>query len=147
MSPCTFRTVFHRRVVVSTALLSSTSCSRFGQNLLEQEHQTTIRTAENWMQHAYRTCCSNYRCSRFITAVEIEGDTATCTSCAISTCTVCKGAGHVGECPHDTALHAVVDLANTENWQRYYRCRSIVQLEVGCNHITYVQPLSSPNIN
>jgi hypothetical protein len=84
-----------------------------------------------------RTYCSSSRCSRFIRADEIEGDTATCTSCGTTTCTVCKAAGHVGECPHDTALHAVVDLANTENWQRCYSCRSIVQLEVGCNHITY----------
>lgn len=84
-----------------------------------------------------RTYCSSSRCSRFIRADEIEGDIATCTICGTTTCTICKAAGHAGECPHDTALHAVVDLANTEHWQRCYSCRSIVQLEVGCNHITY----------
>lgn len=83
-----------------------------------------------------RTYCCNARCSVFINADEIEGDIATCGSCGSATCTLCKASAHNGECPHDTALHAVVDLANEENWQRCYSCRSIVQLEVGCNHMT-----------
>ena len=91
-----------------------------------------------------RTYCTNSDCSRFIRAEEIEGDIATCTRCGTRTCTMCKAAEHVGDCPQDTALHAILDLANTENWQRCYNCRNIVQLEVGCNHITYEFPISNP---
>jgi hypothetical protein len=87
-----------------------------------------------------RTYCCNARCSAFIKAGDIEGDTATCSSCGSTTCTVCMSSSHIGECSHDTALHAVVDLANKENWQRCYSCRSIVQLEVGCNHIMQGSP-------
>jgi hypothetical protein len=91
-----------------------------------------------------RTYCSNSDCSCFLKADEIEGDIATCTRCGTRTCTMCKATEHVGDCPQDTALHAVVDLANTENWQRCFSYRNIVQLEVGCNHITYEDPVQKP---
>ena len=91
-----------------------------------------------------RTYCSNSDCARFIKAEEIEGDIATCTRCGTRTCTMCKAAEHGGDCPQDTALHAILDLATTENWQRCHGCRNIVQLEVGCNHITYAFPIYNP---
>lgn len=91
-----------------------------------------------------RTYCSKSDCSRFIQAEEIEGDIATCTCCGTRTCTMCKAVEHVSDCPQDTALHTVVDLANTKNWQRCYNCRNIVELDVGCNHITYELPFYNP---
>ena len=102
-----------------------------------EERKTELNTPN-------RTYCSKFGCSSFIRAEHIEGDIATCTRCGTKTCTLCKAAEHVGDCPQDTALRTVLDLANTENWQRCYNCGSIVQLEGGCNHITYAFPIYNP---
>lgn len=68
----------------------------------------------------------------------IENDVATCSICYTETCTICKSQAHIGaECPNHTALQAVIDLGNENNWQRCYSCRRMVELEIGCNHMTY----------
>lgn len=84
-----------------------------------------------------RTYCSNPRCSSFITSMNIEGEQATCTACGTATCTICKGNAHTGDCPEDTAIQQVLETAREEGWQRCYNCRRLVELDVGCNHMTY----------
>ena len=91
-----------------------------------------------------RTYCCRPACSAFVGGDAIENDVATCSVCYTQTCTTCKSQAHIGtECPNDTALQAVIDLGNENNWQRCYSCRRMVELEIGCNHMTYDNPLTS----
>ncbi|KAK3613866.1 hypothetical protein LTR56_027625 [Elasticomyces elasticus] len=78
------------------------------------------------------------RCNTFIpaTAVNQDNDVASCSHCDRTTCAVCKGPSHSGDCPNDTALQQLVTIADTEQWQRCYQCKRFAELEMGCNHMT-----------
>jgi hypothetical protein len=84
-----------------------------------------------------RTYCANPLCSAFIRVENIVNEQASCQSCLTVTCTICK-ASHTGDCPEDVALQQALDAAEQHGWQRCYNCRRLVELEVGCNHITLV---------
>lgn len=105
--------------------LSSDLVRRFQQKAIE-------------FQSSDRTYCSQPTCSMFITAADIDGERATCTACLQQTCTICKGNSHDGDCPQDTATQQVLAAAAAEGWQRCYNCRRLVELDIGCNHMTYV---------
>lgn len=83
-----------------------------------------------------RTYCSRPTCSAFITSADIDGERATCTTCFQQTCTICKSNSHDGDCPQDTATQQVLAAAAEEGWQRCYNCRRLVELDIGCNHMT-----------
>ncbi|TKA61892.1 hypothetical protein B0A55_11799 [Friedmanniomyces simplex] len=85
-----------------------------------------------------RVYCYDARCNRFIpaTTVNPDNDVATCPDCDRTTCAICKGPSHTGDCPNDTALQQLVNTANTEQWQRCLDCKRFVKLEQGCNHMT-----------
>jgi hypothetical protein len=83
-----------------------------------------------------RIYCSNPTCSTFLYPVNIKGDQGECPVCLVETCTICKGASHTGDCPQDTGIQQVLALANGEGWKRYSKCKAVVELGVGCNHIT-----------
>lgn len=85
-----------------------------------------------------RTYCFRPTCSAFIPTEGISGDIATCPDCLQTTCTVCKSASHAGDCPNDTALQSLLHTASANGWQRCYACRRLVELELGCNHMTCV---------
>ncbi len=84
-----------------------------------------------------RTYCSNSACARFIPPTEIADDVAVCTKCHTRTCSMCKHGAHLGDCPADTALQQLLDVAHDFGWQRCYACRRMVELAQGCNHMTY----------
>jgi len=85
-----------------------------------------------------RTYCSNPDCSAFIHLKDIVSDQAQCPECDTVTCTMCKLEGHTGDCPEDLALQQALDTANKNGWQRCFNCRGLVELEHGCNHMTFV---------
>lgn len=87
-----------------------------------------------------RTYCSRPTCSTFIPPNSIAGEVATCIACFTDTCTICKGNSHEGDCPADTATQQVLETAREQGWQRCYNCKIMVELDVGCNHMTYVFP-------
>ena len=87
-----------------------------------------------------RTYCSWQTCSSFIPPINISGERATCEECGTHTCTICKTNTHDGDCPQDVATQQVLETAREQGWQRCYNCRRLVELDVGCNHITYVLP-------
>ena len=90
-----------------------------------------------------RVYCARQTCSAFIASANINGKIATCSQCREITCASCKGTSHEGECPPDEATQQVLNLANREGWQRCYRCHTLVELNIGCHHMTYVSPCSS----
>lgn len=85
-----------------------------------------------------RTYCWVPSCVSFIPPSAIGGDAGTCPSCTRSTCFICKAAAHPGDCPEDEQLQELLDTANQEGWQRCYQCARMVELELGCNHMTLV---------
>ena len=99
-------------------------------------HRFQQKTVE--FQSSDRTYCSRPTCSAFITSADIAGERATCTICFQQTCTICKGNCHDGDCPQDTATQQVLAAAEEQRWQRCYNCRRLVELDIGCNHMTYV---------
>jgi hypothetical protein len=94
-----------------------------------------------------RVYCHDPHCSTFIPwPNDVEAtkeDWLTCPQCERTTCTTCKAAAHTGDCPDDTALQQLVETAGNELWQRCFQCHRFVDLEQGCNHMTFVQPSST----
>jgi hypothetical protein len=85
-----------------------------------------------------RTYCANPLCSAFIRGENITNEQAFCPNCLTSTCTICSKASHTGDRPEDVALQQALDAAEQHGWQRCYNCRRLVELEIGCSHITLV---------
>ena len=85
---------------------------------------------------ADRTYCHDQRCSTFIPPATIQGEVGVCPTCARSTCSICKGISHQGDCPQDPGVQAVIDLAQGEGWRRCDGCRRMIELNYGCNHMT-----------
>ncbi|KAF1992073.1 hypothetical protein K402DRAFT_388639 [Aulographum hederae CBS 113979] len=84
-----------------------------------------------------RTYCSHPSCARFIPPGSIIADIATCPRCNIRTCSLCKQASHEGQlCPEDRAFQMLMDVAGENGWQQCHRCRTMVELNHGCNHMT-----------
>jgi hypothetical protein len=88
-----------------------------------------------------RTYRSNPLCLAFICSEGIMNEQATCPDCSTVTCRLCKAASHRGDCLADTVLQQVLQTADENRWQRCYSCCRLVELDIGCNHITFV---SSP---
>ncbi|KAI1100161.1 hypothetical protein F4804DRAFT_344958 [Jackrogersella minutella] len=98
---------------------------------LEEFHQKTDEYST-----PRRTYCHNRACARFIPATNYENDTATCDLCGSKTCITCKEASHDGDCPNDEELQQVMQVATDQNWQRCQNCSALVELNMGCYHMT-----------
>lgn len=61
-----------------------------------------------------------------------------CPHCKFWICTSCRGAQHRAnqDCPQDFALGAALKQAERAGWRRCYSCRTMVELNTGCRHIT-----------
>ena len=83
-----------------------------------------------------RTYCHDTGCLAFIMPANISGEKAMCT-CGTLTCTVCKAAAHEGDCPEDPAYASLMAFATAEGYQTCRQCKRLVELSIGCNHMTY----------
>ncbi|KAL8693233.1 MAG: hypothetical protein Q9218_001906 [Villophora microphyllina] len=85
-----------------------------------------------------RTYCSDPSCAAFIAPHRIQDSTGTCPmlGCGVRTCVLCKRAAHSGDCPHVDPFGDTLKLAQELGWQRCERCKTLVELSLGCNHIT-----------
>jgi len=92
-----------------------------------------------------RIYCSKQSCSTFIFSRDIQAEAAKCKECDTITCTICKQQEHVGDCPEDTTVKETLALAVDNNWRRCGTCQRIVELSMGCYHITSV--LFSPSFH
>jgi len=86
-----------------------------------------------------RLYCSSAICSTFLGSsedilflFEIE-----CPSCLTDTCPKCKEVAHPGEgCGVRESNEAFQALARSQRWQTCPGCHAVVQLNLGCYHIT-----------
>lgn len=88
------------------------------------------------METPDRTYCHAPECSKFIPPENIEHQIGRCIVCNARTCTVCKAAAHVGDCPEDPATKMLDGIAAENGWRRCNGCRRLVDLMAGCNHIS-----------
>lgn len=84
-----------------------------------------------------KTYCSDPVCAAFIEPYHIQGSTGSCPGegCETRTCILCKGTAHDGDCPSRDEFNETLSLAREAGWQRC-RCQNVVELGLGCNHIT-----------
>ncbi|KAF3903320.1 hypothetical protein AA313_de0202523 [Arthrobotrys entomopaga] len=89
-----------------------------------------------------RLFCPKKKCGAFI-PYHPRKDQAhplvgTCQKCGTRACRICKGKAHKPnqDCPEDLGLNAVIDLSKETGWKRCYRCRAMIELNYGCNHMT-----------
>jgi hypothetical protein len=97
----------------------------------------------NSLQHAEmekatkdKTYCSNPECGRFIAPVDILAAEATCARYETKTYAFCNNAGHGGDCSDVPDIQATLELGAESKWQRCFLCRSLIEIECGCNHMT-----------
>ncbi|KAL7270169.1 hypothetical protein RUND412_007128 [Rhizina undulata] len=83
-----------------------------------------------------RIYCFDPRCSVFIPPEKIILDVGTCEKCSKRTCKFCQQREHGGECPQDKDTQEMLKFAGESGWRRCYRCRAMMELKEGCNHIT-----------
>ena len=85
-----------------------------------------------------RTYCCIQTCSAFIKPTSIAGTFAPCPRCNHGTCAACKGSWHYGTCPRDQELDVLMYTTDRNGWRQCRTCRRIIELKLGCNHITLV---------
>ncbi len=107
-------------------------------NTLSDKEMEDFRSAQVERDTKDKTYCSNTECGQFVDLEHIEGANATCPRCESQTCAMCKSASHENDCPADLDLRAVLELGSRNKWQRCFSCRSLVAIQWGCNHMTYV---------
>ena len=83
-----------------------------------------------------RTYCSNKFCGLFIPHNFIEDEAATCTACNTMTCAICKAVAHRGGCSVNKEHEVLAELARKEGYQKCYKCKRLIELNTGCNHMT-----------
>ncbi|KAI1471700.1 uncharacterized protein F4812DRAFT_467676 [Daldinia caldariorum] len=106
------------------------------QRFLPNDLVTTFREKAVEFSTPNRTYCHQATCSVFIHPDTYVNNVATCRTCRSSTCITCKRQSHDGDCPHDEDLQQVIRLAQEQGWRRCSNCRSMVELNTGCYHIT-----------
>jgi len=91
-----------------------------------------------------RIYCPAKRCGEWIKPDNIHRDSASgrkfgrCGQCKTKVCCTCNGKWHASkDCPKDEETNKILQQAKEEGWQRCYRCRSMVELKEGCNHMTW----------
>lgn len=82
-----------------------------------------------------RTYCHDPDCGAFVSPENIRDEKAMCT-CGKITCIVCKAAAHEDDCPEDPAYTSLVAFAAAERYQKCQQCKRLVELSLGCNHMT-----------
>ncbi|KAJ5281564.1 hypothetical protein N7478_006936 [Penicillium angulare] len=82
--------------------------------------------------------CADPVCSSFISSTDIKDEHGTCTRCHRETHIPCRSLAHPKnmDCPKDTGIQQLLKTAEKERWKRCSKCRRVVELAQGCNHIT-----------
>lgn len=82
--------------------------------------------------------CSVPTCSTFIAPHLVEAGLGRCPKCESQTCTTCKSTAHEGSpCLEDATVQELRKVAQENKWQECSKCNNMVELKLGCNHITY----------
>lgn len=88
-----------------------------------------------------RLYCPSRKCGEWIKPANIRRENgrkvARCSRCRTKVCGICNGKWHGSEeCPKDEETAQLLAQAKEEGWKRCYRCKAVVELKEGCNHMT-----------
>ncbi|KAI9894851.1 MAG: hypothetical protein M1814_000071 [Vezdaea aestivalis] len=89
-----------------------------------------------------RFYCPSEKCTKWIDTIKYpiakDKKNLKCPSCKTKVCTICRGFGHDEwqACPQDFALEATLEESSRNGWQRCPSCRTMIELSVGCRHMT-----------
>ena len=111
--------------------------------LLTSEQQLNFEQKSLELNTIDRVYCFDTMCGKFIPPAAVDGEKATCSACNKLTCAICKSEGHKGDCPKDPAYEALMATAAELGFQTCPRCHRLVELNFGCNHMTYMQSIRS----
>ncbi|KAF8637460.1 hypothetical protein AX17_002805 [Amanita inopinata Kibby_2008] len=85
----------------------------------------------------WRVYCCNPRCSAFLGSSEGRQEDIVCGECRTVTCTGCKQSAHLSQsCQENADVKKLREMAKQEKWQTCPGCQAIVELNVGCYHMT-----------
>jgi hypothetical protein len=91
-----------------------------------------------------RIYCPSSKCGEWIQPENIHKDSATgrkygkCAACKTKVCAACNGKWHSSShCPKDDETKKFLEQAKKEGWQRCHKCKAMVELKEGCNHMTW----------
>lgn len=89
-----------------------------------------------------RIYCPSRRCGEWIKPANIRREdgrkVARCSRCKTKVCCACNGRWHGhSPCPNDPETARLLAQAKEEGWKRCYRCKALVELKEGCNHMTW----------
>ncbi|KAH7010532.1 hypothetical protein EDB80DRAFT_839914 [Ilyonectria destructans] len=82
-----------------------------------------FKAKEQELNTPNRTYCHRPACSTFIPIQFIVADKGTSTA-------------HQGDCPNGETTQQLLELAQQQGWRQCYSCHRLVELNLGCNHIT-----------
>ncbi|KAG7135211.1 E3 ubiquitin-protein ligase itt1 like [Verticillium longisporum] len=88
-----------------------------------------------------RVYCPAKRCGEWIKPANIHREDGRkcgrCSRCRLKVCCACHGKWHGSrECPKDEETTIFLQQAKEAGWQRCHRCKAMVELKEGCNHMT-----------
>ncbi|KAG8686380.1 hypothetical protein FRC09_014171, partial [Ceratobasidium sp. 395] len=139
-------TELFQRATVDESLFPPRCCSRqisFQEvrSVLSPDLVRTFERKAEEFKTPNRLYCNHPQCSAFLgSAVVNEREKANkqCTTCYRQTCTFCKAVGHESyvPCSTDAAAQQVLALGQREGWQSCPSCHNMVELSVGCYHMT-----------
>ncbi|KAF8247145.1 hypothetical protein K440DRAFT_552079, partial [Wilcoxina mikolae CBS 423.85] len=98
------------------------------------------KLAEYQVPYGDRLHCPRPTCSAWIPPADIDNAQYDfkCRKCKHKICRYCRGPTHPAgtECPKDTGIAAVIDIAHQNGWRRCYQCHAVVERSTGCRHMT-----------
>ncbi|KAK2595322.1 hypothetical protein QQS21_006979 [Conoideocrella luteorostrata] len=88
-----------------------------------------------------RVYCPLPKCGEWIKPANVRREdgrkVARCSRCRTKVCCSCGGRWHgAGACPSDPEMANLLAQAKEEGWKRCHRCKAMVELKEGCNHMT-----------
>ncbi|EMD00127.1 hypothetical protein BAUCODRAFT_119717 [Baudoinia panamericana UAMH 10762] len=80
--------------------------------------------------------CKEPRCSAYIPHGNRTPISGTCPACTTTRCISCEEAPHEGTCEEKKESQEVHELAEKEGWRSCPACSALIELTIGCNHMT-----------
>jgi len=102
---------------------------------LPEDVRKEFERKQEELDDRHRAYCRVVACGTYIGYGHRDGDTGTCPHCRTTTCIHCSNPPHTGDCQQDVATQQLNELATREGWRRC-TCRRMVELTLGCNHMT-----------
>lgn len=118
---------------IPAKLIKSNVRLKLGTVFKQKAKEYAVPASERWY-------CPSTRCAKWIDPgrLSFSAGSFRCPHCRLRICPTCRGAEHAkhGDCPQDFDLAATLEEAERAGWRRCYKCRAMVELTVGCRHIT-----------